>query len=370
METAFVTLSNPVRFVLRKQGHESSLVCLRASQRAKAWSPGSARPIVVACSSEKSDSSLDEYDPMNLLEQPLKWREIPFGSLQEELDAIDDYVKEEEIQESDAWPRYLRGAAYEHWGQPALALAQYDTCYNSRGLRLVPEFWLRKAYNAFKTEQVAKAEIYHEKAREISINAVGNQLHFSFWFENNFKEFMPKHNGPSYSLQRGICLYTAGKMEMARTTLVPFMLHVTNTIGDVDHGAMWFLAASRRARKTTELNASVDKDVSLVSKILASPTLNPALEPLVPLFLGNADHLEVAKNAAMEDMQDGDTAMIRALYLALYFDAYTDDADSREEWLDRALAAPKNVSPASVSDFLYYAAKNRLTVGPNETKDL
>jgi hypothetical protein len=369
MKPAFVNVSNPARFVLRKAGQESSLVCLRTNRRAKAWSPGSARGIVFACSSDGSDGSLDESDPMNLLAKPLKWREIPFGSLQEELDAIDVYVKEEEIQESDAWPRYLRGAAYEHWGQPALALAQYDTCYKSRGLRYVPEFWLRKAYNAFKTEQVAKAENYHKKAMEVSVNAVGNQLHFSFWFENNFADFMPKHNGPSFSLQRGICLYTAGKIESAKSTLVPFLLQSTTIVGDLDHGAMWFLAASHRTRKAVTPNTSLERDVSLVSQILAGPTLNPALKPLVPLFLGNSDHLEVGKNAAMEEMQDGDTAMLRAFYMALYFDAYTDDVDSREEWLDRALAAPKNFSPSSVSDFIYHAAKNRLTARSPETTD-
>jgi hypothetical protein len=360
MGPAFVDLTSPARFVLRNKGRSG--LCIQTTPRSRIWPSRATRARVFACAFAQGEDTVDDTDPMNLEAKPLKWAEIPFTSLAEELDAVDEYVKEEQIDKDDSWPRYLRGAAYEHWGQPALALAQYDTCDSSKGLKLVPEFWLRRAYNAFKTEQVEKAVAYHDKAKAINADAVGNQLHFSFWFDTNFKDFKPRHNGPSYSVQRGICMYMAGRHEDARESLAPFLLLGRSSREDLGLGALWFLAASHRVRKSKTLNATIEKDIALVRPIMESSSLSATLKPLVPLFEGKSEQLEEAKKAAMEGDQGEDGAMLRAFYVALYFDALTDDSSSRDEWLNRALAAHRSGNSDRAADFMYYAAKNKLTM--------
>jgi hypothetical protein len=303
----------------------------------------------------------DEF--AELMPTTLLWREIPFEGLEAELAAVDEYVVEENLDETDSWPRFLRAAAYEHWGQPSLALAQYETVKSAKGLRLIPELHLRKAYNAFKIGDVEQANVLHDVAQAISMSAVGNQLHFSYWFEQNFADFKPRHNGPPFSAQRGICKYCSGLLTDARTSLAPAVIGRSGSSIDVVHSCLWFMAAcARLAASPTESPSAVpDNDVKLVRSALESLDVNADLTQLTALFMGTVS-LEEAE-AAVKDGGD-ENAMVYATYLALYHDAFTSDSSKRDSWLDAALAAPRSSCTHDVDDFVYFAAKNRLSSPP------
>jgi hypothetical protein len=293
----------------------------------------------------------------------LLWREIEFGGLEEELAAIDDYAAEEKLEESDPWPRFLRGAAYEHWGRPSLALAQYDTVNSAKGLRMVPELYLRKAYNAFKVGEVATANALHDVAKAISIAAVGNQLHFSYWFEKNFADFKPRHNGPPFSAQRGICKYCSGFPVDARGSLAPAILARTGPSEGIGHICLWFLAScAKLVPVSADSGPAVpsEGDLKVARDVLAADDLVEDLVPLASLYMGTASvgEVETFVRAAGED----EFAMIRAVYLALYHDAYAGSSAKRDEWLDVALAAPRSDCAHDVNDFVYHAAKNRFSI--------
>jgi hypothetical protein len=309
------------------------------------------------------ESYIQPEDFAELMPTTLLWREIPFEGLEAELAAVDEYIAEENLDETDSWPRFLRAAAYEHWGRPSLALAQYETVNSAKGLRLIPELHLRKAYNAFKIGDVGQANVLHDVAQAISMSAVGNQLHFSYWFEQNFADFKPRHNGPPFSAQRGICKYCAGLVTDARTSLAPAVIGRSGSSNDIVHSCLWFMAAcARLAASPTESPAAIpENDVKLVRSALESSDVNADFARLTALFMGTVS-LDEAE-AAVKDGGD-EYAMVYATYLALYHDAFTRNASKRDSWLDAALAAPRSSCTHDVDDFVYFAAKNRLSSPP------
>eukprot|EP00171_Calliarthron_tuberculosum_P020733 IDg20733t1 len=161
--------------------------------------------------STTSNQSLDDasFDKeMKELEgTALKWSEIDFPTIEDELRAIDEYVEAEEIPEGDCWPIFLRACAYEFRGQSQLALAQLSKIKSAAGMAKVPNLWERRAYNSFKVGNIAKASALFDVSLTIYSQALGNELHFSHWYETNFDAYKPRHNGPGFPVQRGICKY-------------------------------------------------------------------------------------------------------------------------------------------------------------------
>lgn len=297
----------------------------------------------------------------SLKEKPMLWAEVPFNSLQEELNAIDDYQKDEQIEDNASWPHFLRAAAYEHWGQPKLALAELDVIDFRRGFGLIPDFWLRRAYNAFKVGNLRDANEFHDEAERVSVDAVGNQLHFSFWFEQHFKDFKPKHNGPTFTLQHGICKYCMGVPKNARQSIAPHVAARDGDERDLQHAAMWYLAASSRWHLDDNLKTD-SRDLEVVQPILVDSNLSPELVPIASLFLGkpSGDAVKAAEASVHEEGLDVGIAMNRALYLALYYDAFENDSKVRDKWLDIAVDSPHGTCTNDLDDFLYHTAKNRL----------
>jgi hypothetical protein len=344
-----------------------------------------ARALVSACASEELSSptspegfpGLDpdlftEDEVRGLQVTTLRWREIPFKTMEEELAAIDEYVKEEELEDENPWARFLRGAAYEHWGRPSLAAAQYDLVRYAKGLRLVPDLWVRKAYNAFKLGDVGVADRFHDIASLIRSEALGNQMHFSFWFETEFADFKPRDNGPPQLVQNGICKYCCQKFSLARDVLCPALFARTARREDLEHAALWLLAVSARMNSTIAVDATglPENDVALARRALAEEgvPVSAALAPMAALFLdATPPAVEVAERMAMEG---GEHALTRSFYMALYYDSMARDEAARDRWLDTVTALRAPECTHDTADFLFWTATNRLAVPPASAPDL
>lgn len=303
---------------------------------------------------------------------PLKWSEIPFESLEEELAAVDEYAREEELDDDDSWAIYLRAAAYEHWGRARLATAQYELVRHARGLRLIPELWLRKAYNSFKTGDVALADRLLDIAVLIQSEVVGNQMHFSFWFEQEFKNFRPRHNGPPFPVQSAIIKYSSEKFGDARTSLCSLLCTMLSSQEDLQHAGLWLLATSARLNSTiaVDIDGLPKNDVDLAKKALVgtSEPVSEALAPMAELFLGSG---QAAVDKAEEIASSGgEHALVRAFYMALYYDSIARDEEQRDRWLDAVGAMGPPAITHGSADFMYWAGKNRLTIPPNSSSQL
>lgn len=299
-----------------------------------------------------------------------KWSEITFDDIQDELSAIDEYEKEEELQPDDPWPKFLRGAAYEYWGQPRLALAQYALTKHAAGLRKVPTLWERRAYNSFKMGEVIAANAYFDVASAIHKDAGGNELHFSHWFNDTFASFVPKVNGPSATLQHAICKYSAGELKEAVQLLVSQVAIMSE---DTQHALLWFLASSFRLTSEKVIENS---DVNLCNSALrADIDWNERLARLALLFTSAAQNLEEKQAAVYAQM----VACVEAdlphvdittnTYLALYHDAFTGDMEQRDVFLDKVCSLTSTASPHDIENFLYHASKIRLTIPPGARMD-
>lgn len=302
----------------------------------------------------------------------LKWSEIPFGSLEEELAAVDEYAREEELDDNDCWAIYLRGAAYEHWGRARLATAQYELVRHARGLRLIPELWLRKAYNSFKTGDVALADRLHDIAELIQGEAVGNQMHFSFWFETEFKNFKPRHNGPPFAVQEAIIKYSAEKFANARTSLCSLLCTMLSSQEDLEHAGLWLIATSARLNSTiaVDVGGLPRNDVELAEKVLAgeSQRVSEALAPMAELFLGSG---KAAVDKAEEiASRGGEHALERAFYMALYYDSLARDEKQRDRWLEVVGGMEPPAITHGNADFMYWTGKNRFTIPPTSSTQL
>lgn len=327
----------------------------------------------IRCSADFSDNveNIPE-DDSGLSAKELRWRDIKFDSLQHELRAVDDYEREEELPEGDPWPIFLRGAAYEHWGRPKLALAQYDLLRYSKGLLLVPDLWMRKAYNAFKVGDVVIADAYHEVAAHIRAESVGNQLHFSCWFEEHFADFKPCHNGPPFPLQNAICRYCVDRdsMSYVRNCVAPLVVAKACDPCDIQHAALWMLAACAQLKSRTESVQPSDLatgDMQLAASAFERGSAGKGIAPIAALFLGSSPN--GAEDAERLGREEGENALERALYMALYHDAFTKDKGAREEWLDIASSLHQPVCTHDCQDFLFFTARNRLTIPPDSNQD-
>ncbi|KAI0562556.1 hypothetical protein FGB62_58g130 [Gracilaria domingensis] len=325
--------------------------------------------IVQLCAANEvpPDESLtkEEKEHMELIKKldpkELKWSEIPFGSVQEELDAVDEYEREEGLEPDSVWPKFLRGAAYEHWGQPHLALAQYSKVPAGTELSKVPQLWERKAYNSFKIGKVDEANAYCDIALTIYGQSVGNELHFAHWFNANFQDYLPKWNGPHANVQRGICKYCVGMDKGARECLVS---QIALAGAELEHAILWFLAASVRM---AEDGIAPEWDMKMVHRALkAEYDWDPRLRLFMDLFVAHATGVfgEVAEieerlsNAIKKD--DGDD-IVSKVYIALYHDAFTKDHEERDRALDEAVALGSSRYQNDTENFLFCAAKNRLS---------
>lgn len=298
----------------------------------------------------------------------LRWSEIPFGSVQEELQAIDDYERDEELEEGDAWPKYLRAAAYEHWDQPQLALAQYSKLQNAPGLRQVPELWERRAYNSFKVGKVGEAHAYFEVATGLYNESVGSENHFVHWFYSKFEDYVPKRNGPNPAIQKGICKYHVGLYKHARESLVP---QIILKGPDMEHGILWYLASSFRLTSSGALSTS---DLILVKKWMEYDfNWNPRLRLFMELYVaageGILDNVAAIENRLSEHIKSDDQDDIAtSVYLALYNDAFTKNEEERDKALEVVSAIGSSEKPNDTENFLFCAAKNRLAAPPGSAK--
>lgn len=299
-------------------------------------------------------------------ENPMKWSEIPFQNIQEELEAIDKYEKTEKLPEHDPWPKFLRGAAYECWGQPKLALAQYALTKHAGGLRQVPEIWERRAYNVFKIGEVIAANLYFDVASRISNEADGNYLHFLHWFYDNFDNFLPKRNGPPAPVQNAICKYCIGKLKETREILAA---QIATAVTGVEHSLLWMMAASYRLSPDKGLPES---DIRLFNIALKECSQWDSRLSLLVLLFSNAAqkkseeqkkyYNQIINEIATKGMHDD---VYFQTYLALYHDAFTRDSKKRDEFLDSVCALEGTSSPNDVENFLYHTAKNRLSIPPD-----
>lgn len=295
----------------------------------------------------------------------LRWSEIPFSSIREELDAIDEYETQENLSEKDPWPKFLRGAAYEFWGQPKLALAQYALTSPAAGLRQIPELWERRAYNAFKIGEVIASSAYFDISLLLHGEASGNELHFMHWFYDNFKDYVPKRNGPPAALQLAICKYCNGDLSRARDALVG---QLTLDSPALEHAILWMFATSYRFSKN---NVIPDSDYQLLRSALDSDhEWDSRLAKLITLFAAAAKKEEENQKQAELDLEksiakDGDTIDVAThLYLALYHEAFTRDLEKRNLELDLFNNIESSAQTNDTENFLFHAAKNRLTVPP------
>ena len=135
----------------------------------------------------------------------------------------------------------MRVAAYEHWDQPQLALAQCAKLESAAGLAKVPELWNRRAYDSFKIVDTAAANACFDISSRLQFEAVGNELHIAHWFDSNFQNLMPKHNGPAFTVQRGICKYCVELLDRAREGFVAAI--ALKDLG-ANHAKLWLLASS------------------------------------------------------------------------------------------------------------------------------
>lgn len=320
-----------------------------------------------AYSESNLPDGFEEKNKLNLL----KWSEIDFTDIQEELRAIDEYEQKEELPEDDPWPKFLRGAAYEHWGQPQLALAQYALTKHAEGLRLVPDIWERRAYNAFKIGEVMASNAYFEMASIIAGDASGNELHFSHWFHENFENFVPKNNGPPVAIQRGICKYCMGQFVRGRESLAA---HIAVSGPCLAHAVLWLLAVSYRSVSNLGIGeVRIPKsDFGLCEPIIQQNAVDSDnLHLMLNLYGSVVQHdTEQRDNCydALIKVVEAEAPHINIIlhvYLALYHDAFTRDLEQRDIFLDKICSLSSTKSPNDVENFLYHAGKNRLAVPPD-----
>lgn len=318
----------------------------------------------------RDDNALQDDSVKNLTPKELKWADIPFSSLQSELDAIDEYEREEDLDEGSSWPKFLRGAAYEHWGQPNLALAQYATIEAGTNLLKVPELWERKAYNCFKVGNVLQASAFFDIAINLYNLSVGNELHFVHWFYRHFKDYVPKWNGPPASVQRGICKYCMGKSKEARES---FMAQLVMKRQGMEHSLLWFLASAYKSRSD---EAVLECDLKIIRETINEPfDWNPRLRLLIDLYFAYATGLfgrvaELEEELSNAIKKDGRDDIITKLYIALYHDAFTKDESERDRALDEVSAAGTTSKQNDIENFLFHTAANRLSAQGTEKSDV
>lgn len=291
-----------------------------------------------------------------------KWRDISFKTIQEELDAIDEYVKAEKLPDDDPWPIFLRGAAYEYWGQPSLALAQYALTKNAGGLRLIADVWERRAYNAFKMGEVIAANLYFEKARALNKDAEGNLLHITHWFQENFADFIPKQNGPVPVIQHAICKYCIGKLHFTRELLVgPIAIKAKG----VEHALLFMMATCYRLQPDKGLSKS---DIELCDVVLKSNRdWDQRLGLLILLFCTAGQQQKEKQDEFFKQISriiDDESPHIDITthtYMALYHDAFTRDVAKRDEHLDKVSGLSGSIRSYDTENYLFHVAKNRLS---------
>ena len=291
----------------------------------------------------------------------LKWSEIDFPTIEDELNAIDEYVREEEIEEGDCWPIFLRACAYESRGQTQLALAHFSKIKNAAGLSMVPNLWERRGYNSFKAGAIKKADALFDVSAGILAEAVGNGLHFSHWFDDNFANFIPRHNGPAFSLQRGICKYCAGKFDAARSGLVPGL--VVRDLGS-EHGFLWLIATTIRTGKSSMLEADIDIIKEYYTNDIPND-LNGTLRQCMDFYFKVACdpksdcETDIGSLRTIAEQGAEVDGLIAAMYLALFFDSVRRDESERDRWLDKVAEYPGGPSSVDTLDFVFHAAKSR-----------
>eukprot|EP00178_Gracilaria_changii_P025056 TRINITY_DN762_c0_g1_i1.p1 TRINITY_DN762_c0_g1~~TRINITY_DN762_c0_g1_i1.p1 ORF type:complete len:386 (+),score=68.89 TRINITY_DN762_c0_g1_i1:108-1265(+) len=291
----------------------------------------------------------------------LKWSEIDFEGIQAELDAIDEYERHEDLSDEDLWPKFLRGAAYEHWGQPQLALAQYSKIPAGTQLSKVPQLWERKAYNSFKLGKVGEANAYCDIALTIYGQSVGNELHFAHWFQTHFEDYIPKWNGPHANIQRGICKYCVGSYKGTRESLVS---QIALEEEHLEHAILWFLAASV---KTATDGVALECDLKMVRKALnAERDFDPRLRLFIDLYMAHAtgvfeDVAQIEERLSNEIKNDGLDDVVSKVYIALYHDAFTNDQAECDRAMDEVVALGSTRNQHDVENFFFFVAKNRLS---------
>lgn len=367
MTTNLTFISSALSFQVHSS-HSSFLPhCVKRNRNLQ--SPPKLRPLWKASASSPSEGyseQLDKDQEQLLKTKPpksTKWAEIPFTSIEEELAAIEEYEQSEKPAENDPWPKFLRGSAYEYWGFPQLALAQYAKTNSATGLKRVPQLWDKRAYNAFKLGNVRAAHAYYEISTGLLNESTGNELHFSHWFDRHFKDYMPKWNGPPAPLQRGIAKYCVGFPKEACYSFVP-QIFAGET--DVAHSLLWFLASCGKLQK--EDDALKEKDMKVVDYVLESDRdWDPRLLILIKLYYAAAKktYTEVSEaetelsDAIKSDKSDDITTYV---YLALYHDAFTGEKEEMDSALDIVCAIGSPKSHNDTENFLFHAAKNRLTM--------
>lgn len=304
-------------------------------------------------------SSLDK-EMKELEGTSLKWSEIVFPTIEDELRAIDEYVEAEEIADGDCWPIFLRACAYESRGQSQLALAQLLKVEAAEGLSKVPNLWERRGYNTFKVGNIRKASALFDVSQTIYCQALGNELHFSHWFEDNFEAYKPKHNGPAFSVQRGICKYCVGMVEEARNYLVSgIILRETGS----DHAVLWLLASCARSSnemsKACDMNVVQDFRKEVGSEV--SRTLNLCIDLYcIALYAESANVVEIVDSLTeIAKGNNGDESLVAATYLALYHDSMTRNSEECDRWLDVIGKFSWDSPRTDTLDYVYHAAKFR-----------
>lgn len=339
-------------------------LCSAPSAFRRFYSPRTFRAVAsISCclESEINDELENELEALEGTE--LKWAEIDFPTIEDELRAIDEYVKEEDIDEDDCWPVFLRAGAYESRGQSQLALAQLSKIEHKAGIAKVPNLWERRAYNAFKTGDIARANAYFDVSLRVYYDAVGNELHFAHWFEENFKSYMPKHNGPAFSFQRGICKYCVGMLQEARGFFVSGLI-----IGDIgsEHAVLWLLASAVRSSPTMTVP---DSDLTVVNdwreegEPVKDSTLGYCLELYVQGATGSDSNVDdlLRKLSGIAEGTQSEESLTAVIYLALFYDSISRNEELRDLWLEKIAALPGGPANTSTLDFVYHAAKYRFS---------
>lgn len=311
------------------------------------------------CANSKPVDGEDVGDT-GLEAKTLRWREIPFADLQAELKAIEDLRAKEDLEDDDPWARFLRGAAYEHWGRPSLALAQYELLNTATGITTVPELWQRKAYNAFKVGDVERADTFLRQADLAGFDAVGNQMHFVTWFNEHFGELMPQHNGPNFHLQYAIIKYCMGDLKAARESAAPSVLMKLNTRNDLADCVLWLLAISAKLGDKIPKERR-ENDAQLARSGAEGISSDDLFTLLLPAFLGESTDLAKVETIA-EKGTCGDAEGVRAnVYLALYYDTVVQDAEKRDRWLNGFGESHSLPLTSDIVDFLHAVGRNKLS---------
>lgn len=312
----------------------------------------------------KLERSSLEKELQKLEGTKLKWAEIDFPTIQDELDAIDEYVAEEGIEEGDCWPIFLRACAYESRGQSQLAIAQFSMVLSAAGLSMVPNLWERRAYNTFKVGDLGKADALYDVSIRILTEAIGNELHFAHWFDDTFSDFLPRHNGPSFAIQRAVAKYCTADLPAARSALIPALI-VRDT--GAEHAVLWLIASEL---KPESLPYGMRSDLRIIEEWRDSePHDYPNSDTLrlcLDIFLARAQNPDTDVSSLVDklkyvtanaiDVRDSTTALI---YLALYYDAIDGDEASRDLYLDKIGQLPGSPSCTDSLDFVYHAARYR-----------